>query len=87
MNDFENKFNNMEQDMEIRIQSLYLEIDNLEQNAISEINTNEKRILANEKVELKFFFKRLNFKRGKIGTFYTELDQISDFNICFNKID
>jgi hypothetical protein len=77
--DFESRINYFEQQIELRVQSVFNELDKFEDLFINQINFFQKKVLRKKNKKLcrmrigKLFINRENF-----GIFYNEFDKISD---------
>jgi hypothetical protein len=80
----------MEQEIEIRFQSLIIGFDKIKETAINDVNKIERKILEKEKVELKFFIKKkrnLKLKEYQIGKLLNKFDKITDSNLNFYQMN
>ncbi len=90
MTQINHKFEYMEQEIEIRFQSLIERFDKIKETTINDVNKIERKILEKEKVELKFFINRkrnLKIKKYKIGKLLNKFNKITDSNIYFYQMN
>ena len=75
---FENRMSHIEQELEIRIESLFIELEKFEDNLIEEINFHEKKLLLSKKKFIKFQMDKIitNWIIGEnIGILNNEFDE------------
>jgi hypothetical protein len=81
MNDFEAKFQNFQNLIEIRVQSLFIEIDRIEEDLFEEINKIKQKILYNKSIEKRIKFSTdleiLEITENNLGTIYNEYDKLN----------
>ena len=81
MDDFEAKFEYFQNLIEIRIQSLFIEIDRIEEDLFEEINKIEQKILINNSNEKRIKFsigsKILEISKNSLGTIYNEYGKLN----------
>ena len=84
--DFENKFDYLENEIDIRVYSIKIELDEIEKKRNDQIDVFEKKVLRRNKLLNKFHINRRieSSSENIIGLFYNEFNDNQNFNSSYH---